>query len=211
MKYHHGNLREELIKSASNLCHQYGYEKLSLRSIAKEANVSQTAPYRHFKTKECLLAAIATNGFNEMETSINKIINSGKSEKISEKTLVNGMLAYLKFAEKNNNIYEIMFGTVINDFETYPDLHQAAMKCYGALKRSLKGYIKLENDSDYDKKCIKIWAFLHGLVGLNKIEQKLEGKEIIEYHDHNAISALRAAKKNFVSFITSAINGLIKG
>ena len=121
------------------------------------------------------------------------------------------MLAYLKFAEKNNNIYEIMFGTVINDFETYPDLHQAAMKCYGALKRSLKGYIKLENDSDYDKKCIKIWAFLHGLVGLNKIEQKLEGKEIIEYHDHNAISALRAAKRNFVSFITSAINGLIKG
>ena len=62
-----------------------------------------------------------------------------------------------------------------------------------------------------DKKCIKIWAFLHGLVGLNKIEQKLEGKEIIEYHDHNAISALRAAKRNFVSFITSAINGLIKG
>ena len=55
MKYHHGNLREELIRCASNLCHQYGYEKLSLRSIAKEANVSQTAPYRHFETKVSLL------------------------------------------------------------------------------------------------------------------------------------------------------------
>ena len=85
MKYHHGNLREELIKSASNLCHHYGYEKLSLRSIAKEANVSQTAPYRHFKTKECLLAAIATNGFNEMETSINKIINSGNRKRSQKK------------------------------------------------------------------------------------------------------------------------------
>ena len=47
------------------------------------------------------------------------------------------MMTYLNFAEKNNNIYEIMFGTVIKDFEAYPELHQAAMRCYGTLKLSL--------------------------------------------------------------------------
>ena len=52
MKYHHGNLKEELISSACIICEANGHDHMSLRSIAKEANVSQTAPYRHFKTKE---------------------------------------------------------------------------------------------------------------------------------------------------------------
>ena len=52
MKYHHGNLRSELIRCACTLCEEHGHDKISLRGIAKEANVSQTAPYRHFETKE---------------------------------------------------------------------------------------------------------------------------------------------------------------
>ena len=51
MKYHHGNLKEELILSACAICEADGHDHMSLRSIAKEARVSQTAPYRHFKTK----------------------------------------------------------------------------------------------------------------------------------------------------------------
>ena len=62
--YHHGNLKQELIDCASKMCERDGYTKLSIRSLAKESNVSQTAPYRHFKTKEDLYAEIATEGFN---------------------------------------------------------------------------------------------------------------------------------------------------
>ena len=49
--YHHGNLKEELIECACRLCDRDGYTKLSIRSLAKESGVSQTAPYRHFETK----------------------------------------------------------------------------------------------------------------------------------------------------------------
>ena len=66
MKYHHGNLKEELISSACKICEASGHDHMSLRSIAKEANVSQTAPYRHFKTKECLLAEVSKRGFDEL-------------------------------------------------------------------------------------------------------------------------------------------------
>ena len=55
MKYHHGNLKEELITSACKICETEGHESMSLRSSAKEANVSQTEPYQHFKTKESQL------------------------------------------------------------------------------------------------------------------------------------------------------------
>ena len=67
MKYHHGNLKEELITSACKICEISGHDHMSLRSIAKEASVSQTAPYRHFKTKECLLAEVSRRGFDEFD------------------------------------------------------------------------------------------------------------------------------------------------
>ena len=104
MKYHHGNLRSELIRCACTLCEEHGHDKISLRGIAKEANVSQTAPYRHFETKESLLAAVAAHGFVEMQKSIDKIIDLSKTKKISKKTLIDAMLAYLEFAISNNNI-----------------------------------------------------------------------------------------------------------
>ena len=150
MKYHHGNLRSELIRFACVLCEEHGHDKLSLRGIAKEANVSQTAPYRHFETKESLLASVAAYGFIEMKKSIDKIIDSSKTNKISKKMLVDGMLAYLDFAIRNNNIYEVMFGTVIKDFRNFPDLHDAALDAYSTLKLSVKRYIKLKNDQEYD-------------------------------------------------------------
>ena len=43
--YHHGNLKQELIDCACKMCERDGYTKLSIRSLAKESNVSQTAPY----------------------------------------------------------------------------------------------------------------------------------------------------------------------
>ncbi|RCL42022.1 MAG: TetR/AcrR family transcriptional regulator [SAR86 cluster bacterium] len=210
MKYHHGNLRSELIRCACTLCEEHGHDKLSLRGIAKEANVSQTAPYRHFETKESLLAAVAAHGFIEMKKSIDKIIDLSKTNKISKKTLVDGMLAYLDFAISNNNIYEVMFGTVIKDFRNFPDLHDAALDAYSSLKLSVKRYIKLKNDKEYDEKCVKIWAFLHGLVGLNKIEQKLEDVPTTDGSYDMPIDALRAAKNNLVPFMNSSIDALIK-
>ena len=210
MKYHHGNLRSELIRCACTLCEEHGHDKLSLRGIAKEANVSQTAPYRHFETKESLLAAVAAHGFIEMTKSIDEIIDLATSKKISKKTLVDGMLAYLDFAIKNNNIYEVMFGTVIKDFRNFPDLHDAALDAYSSLRLSVKRYIKLKNDQEYDEKCVKIWAFLHGLVGLNKIEQKLEDVTTTDGSYDLPIDALIAAKNNLVPFMTSSIDALIQ-
>ncbi len=64
--YHHGNLKQELIDCACRLCERDGYTKLSIRTLAKESGVSQTAPYRHFETKEALYASVAQDGFNKL-------------------------------------------------------------------------------------------------------------------------------------------------
>ena len=72
MKYHHGNLKENLIQQAVLACEESGWENISLRNLAKQLNVSQTAPYRHFETKEDLLAEVAAKGFEKMNAEYGK-------------------------------------------------------------------------------------------------------------------------------------------
>ena len=72
MQYHHGNLREQLIFCAYDWISTNGMESISLRKIAKIAKVSQTAPYRHFDSKEHMLAEVATLGFEKFSSEMSK-------------------------------------------------------------------------------------------------------------------------------------------
>ena len=64
-KYHHGNLRDDILKAAYDFVKENGYAAMSLRGIAEECNVSATAIYRHYETKEHLLADVVAEGFVE--------------------------------------------------------------------------------------------------------------------------------------------------
>ncbi|MFL2708374.1 MAG: TetR family transcriptional regulator [Gammaproteobacteria bacterium TMED226] len=158
--YHHGNLKKELIRCACKMCERDGYTKLSIRSLAKESNVSQTAPYRHFKTKEDLYAAIAKEGFEKL----NKEMSSIKT-KNSKNYLINCGKAYISFGLKNANTYDLMFGTAVGSYVDYPDLNESANKLFQILLSSFK---KLSDDADeiVAFKCITLWSMVHGLVGI---------------------------------------------
>lgn len=66
--YHHGDLKAELVQRGLEILDKDGYEGFSLRKVAGACGVSQTAPYRHFKNKDELIAEItkqALRAFNE--------------------------------------------------------------------------------------------------------------------------------------------------
>lgn len=58
-KYHHGDLRAELVRVSLDLIAEKGLGAFSVAEVARRAKVSPGAPYRHFPDKESLLAAIA--------------------------------------------------------------------------------------------------------------------------------------------------------
>ena len=51
--------RETLIEAAAQLLDQGGPAAVTLRAVGKAAGVSHNAPYKHFASKEALLAAVA--------------------------------------------------------------------------------------------------------------------------------------------------------
>lgn len=57
-RYHHGNLRAELIDAALALAREGGPEAVVLRAVSRRAGVSHNAAYRHFADRDALLQAV---------------------------------------------------------------------------------------------------------------------------------------------------------
>ena len=64
--YHHGDLRNSLIRAALALVAERGVEGFSLREAARTVGVSASACYRHFEDREELLAAVAHEGLDAL-------------------------------------------------------------------------------------------------------------------------------------------------
>jgi AcrR family transcriptional regulator len=201
--YHHGNLKQELILCACRLCEEHGYESLSMRSIAKESGVSQTAPYRHFDTKESLYAYVAMEGFKKLSAATNIDI----SKKVTKDNMVKTGINYINFGLGNANTYDLMFGTAVGDFSNYPDLLDCANGTYENMKLS---FSKLAQDSEdvIAYKCITLWSMLHGLVGILRkvaIVDNLDPEQ-----DHGPIKSASLIGANLDEHLDKVITGIIQ-
>jgi AcrR family transcriptional regulator len=70
--YHHTNLRQTLLDAAIALIGEVGPRAFTLREVARRAGVSHNAPYRHFASKDELLAEVAAEGFDRLTASMLK-------------------------------------------------------------------------------------------------------------------------------------------
>ena len=75
--YHHGNLREALIRAALHLIAEKGPAGFTFAEAARSAGVSPAAPYRHFRDRDDLLADVARQGFTRFEAMLGRAWNDG--------------------------------------------------------------------------------------------------------------------------------------
>ncbi len=158
-KYHHGNLRGEILRAAYNFVQENGYTAMSLRGIADECDVSATAIYRHYKTKEHLLADVVAKGFIEFNT----FVEGGEEADIFEKCD-----NYLEFAFDNKNIYDLLFSQSVVEFLKFPNILEVADNAFQTLLESVKDHDKSLNDLSASNKAVHIWSFLHGITSISK-------------------------------------------
>ncbi len=162
--YHHGELPETLMSLAIEHIAAHGTEKLSLRALAREAGVSPTAPYRHFPTKRCLLAALATQGFVRLREQTRAVVDSDLS--VDDRFIGMG-LAYLEFALQNPVAYQLMFGSILGDFSQYEMLRNASAACYEEVQRMLQQVIDDKGlTQNVDQLGGVVWSGVHGMASL---------------------------------------------
>ena len=138
--YHHGNLRETLLRAAIGLVGEVGPTAFTLREVARRAGVSHNAPYRHFRDKEDLIRAVAAEGYGELTSAM--IAAAARQARALDR-LKHAGLAYIDFALRRPEHFTVMFDAPISK-RKHPDSAAAGDQTF----ETLLGFAKSCQDAE---------------------------------------------------------------
>lgn len=161
--YHHGDLKEALIRAGVEILAERGTEELTLREVARLAGVSHSAPYRHFENKEELVGAIASEGFRLLTRALRDAVSAGRGV-FQEELRLSGR-AYVEFALSNPEHLKVMFSSERfgSDHECIHGMEDldAFSQIKGVFERALeKGLIRDEQPAE--ALALLSWSQVHG-------------------------------------------------
>ena len=164
--YHHGNLREELLRAAETALEARGVQHLSLRELSRELGVSHSSPQRHFATKQDLIDALAIMGFERLTAVRARAMETSSQD--FQARLTKAALAYIGFALKHPALFALMFEAKRRP-DMRPELRAALTAAFSHIPKILRegqlaGKIV---PGDPDQLALTLGAALHGLVTMS--------------------------------------------
>jgi AcrR family transcriptional regulator len=105
--YHHGDLRRVLVEAAFELVGEAGAGAVSVREAARRAGVSPAAPFRHFRSRDALLGAVAEEAQRRFRTEIDKALAKAPADDPLQRFRFLGR-AYLDWAMCNPTHFEVI-------------------------------------------------------------------------------------------------------
>jgi AcrR family transcriptional regulator len=164
--YHHGNLKEALIRAALALIAQKGPAGFTFAEAARWAGVSPAAPYRHYRDRDELISDVARRGFELFEAALKQAWNEGRPDPSTAFERLGK--AYLEFARAEPAYYSAMFEAGI-PLETNPELREAGERAFGVLRaatETLVATMPAANRPPVLMMALHIWALSHGIASL---------------------------------------------
>ena len=126
------DLREACVVAAHAVIAERGIEKLSLREVARELGVSHQAPYKHYPSRDHLLAEVMKRCFQRFAAHLSASLHG-----IDPETDMDGLgRAYLQYAMENPLEYRLMFGTPWPDTAQHTELLEDARHSFDVLREA---------------------------------------------------------------------------
>ena len=164
--YHHGNLKEALLRAALELIAQKGPAGFTFAEAARWAGVSPAAPYRHFRDRDELLTSVALRGFSQFEAALAKAWDSGRPDLFAAFDRLG--TAYLEFARTEPAYYSAMFEAGIPPTAN-PELREAGDRAFAVLREAaekLCASVPAQARPPALMVALHIWAMSHGIASL---------------------------------------------
>lgn len=159
------DLKEAAVAEALAIIESEGVERLSLREVARRLGVSHQAPYRHFASRDHILAEIAARAFESFARHLD--IHPKTDNPIADMRAMGE--AYLDYAAMHPLQYRLMFGTPLPDANAHPAMMAKARHAFdllrAALRRTSARHAAVSEDSIL-LDALFIWAGLHGLASI---------------------------------------------
>ena len=164
--YHHGNLKEALVRAALALIAEKGPAGFTFADAARWAGVSPAAPYRHFRDRDELLADVARRGFEEFAASLAKAWDDGRPDVMRAFDRLGK--AYLDFAKREPSYYSAMFEAGVS-LDTDPALRAASERAFAVLRAAAEKVVArmpVQGRPPALMVALHIWSMTHGIASL---------------------------------------------
>jgi AcrR family transcriptional regulator len=160
------NLREACISEALQIIEDAGIEGLSLREVARRLGVSHQAPYKHFPSRDHILAEILARCFDEFAMFLDQ-----RPPSTDPFVDLRGMgERYMAYARLHPVKYRLMFNTPMPDPDAHPQMMRHAQRAFALLQDRLKD-MELRpagelHQSSASLDAMFVWSTLHGLASI---------------------------------------------
>jgi AcrR family transcriptional regulator len=164
--YHHGNLKEALIRAALELIAAKGPSGFTFAEAARSAGVSPAAPYRHFRDREELIANVARRGFELFEAALVAAWKDGMPDTFTAFERLGR--AYLEFARSEPAYYSAMFEAGI-PIEVSQELRDAGERAFAVLRAAaerLVAQVPASRRPPAFMVALHVWSLAHGIASL---------------------------------------------
>ncbi|VVE44116.1 TetR family transcriptional regulator [Pandoraea iniqua] len=178
--YHHGGLPEALLQAAETVLKRDGLRGLTLRSIAREAGVSHTAPQHHFGDTAGVLSELVADGHRRLAAAMSARASEATPGPARRKAVAH---AYIDFAVANPDMFRLMSRNELLDLErtSLQDARRNSMRLLsGVLDPApvvdAQGNNEWWGELDAERAVTMAagWAYVHGLAAL-LVDQRFAG------------------------------------
>jgi AcrR family transcriptional regulator len=164
--YHHGNLKEALIRAALQLIAEKGPAGFTFAEAARFAGVSPAAPYRHFRDRDDLLADVARRGFEQFADALTKAWDDGRPNPMTAFERMGR--AYLSFARTEPAYYSAMFEAGIAP-NTSAELAAAGDRAFATMRMACERIVARLPSAKRPPVlmvALHVWSLSHGIASL---------------------------------------------
>jgi AcrR family transcriptional regulator len=163
------DFRERVCDVAERLFAQKGAGAVTMRELAAALGVSAMTPYRYFKDKDHILAAVRARAFNRFAGCLEEAF-AGPGD-VGERAGAK-CSAYVRFALENPVSYKLMFDLSQPNEADYPELVVAGDRAKAQMTNHVREMVDVGLVAG-DPELIGhvFWALLHGAVTLHLANQ----------------------------------------
>lgn len=157
------DIKEACVREALKIIEKNGVENLSLRHVARRLRLSHQAPYKHFASKDHLLAEIIRRGF---ETFAQYLEQDPKTASPRRNLRLLGK-AYIRFALDYPLYYRLMFSSPHPDPKKHRAMSDHSLAAFDLLRERVAALnLALRANMDVEAEALFVWSTVHGLASI---------------------------------------------
>ncbi|WP_020403169.1 TetR/AcrR family transcriptional regulator [Gracilimonas tropica] len=176
-------LRDQILNISRHILYKDGYKSLSMRKIARKAEVTATSIYLYFENKDHLLHTLIEESVEDLSTHIEEQALPKANTIDRFKAIIQ---SYVEFGMSNPEKYEIIYQVRSDAMARYPkEKFRKARRAYELLVKTIEEGVKegLMEVDDPVLAAYSIWAQLHGVVSVvlnGRLDSRINKEQFVE-------------------------------